>query len=52
MGTHREKDRIQVLKEMIEARRAKIGGGKAKIEINLSDSNINMKITDITNRKV
>lgn len=48
----RDKDRINVIKEMIEARRSKIGGGKAKIEINVSDSNINMKVTDISNRKI
>jgi len=48
----RDKDRITVIKEMIEANRAKIGGGKAQIEINVSDSNINMKVTDISNRKI
>lgn len=52
MSTERNKDRITAIKEMIEERRHKIGGGKAQIEINVSDSNINMKVTDISNRKI
>jgi hypothetical protein len=51
MSAQRQKDRIEQITEMLEARRTRITH-KAEIEIHLKGKNVNMQITSKEHKKL